>query len=79
MEARRGCGFAGLEAAGVVWGRGEVVSRRCPRSVVSGESLSWLELFGARRWAGELSARDAEAMAVLEREMERVQHELERE
>jgi len=41
--------------------------------------MAWLEMFAAwqvtRAGAGEMSARDADAMAVLEREWEKVSNE----
>ena len=55
----------------VVWGRRGVVLETCPRSYITGESLAWVEEYGARRRFGkidvaELSAREADAFAILE-------------
>lgn len=57
------------------------MSERCPRSEISAESEAWLELWAVwrhTRSAGEMSARDAEALALLNAEMEKEAHELER-
>ena len=82
LEKRRRCAWQGWAPADgrIVWGHGDVVSGQCPRSVIRGESVAWIEMYsvwrmmGAREW-GELSVRDAEAMAVLADELERVRHE----
>lgn len=78
LEARRGCGWLdGERGARIVWGDGEVVSRECPTSAITGASVAWLELYGAFRVLGgaamgEWTARDAEAMALLREEWEKV-------
>jgi hypothetical protein len=55
-----------------VWARGAVVSARCPKSIITAESLLFLEQF---RWWKELGgnvssieAKNAEALVLLERE-----------
>jgi len=60
----------------VVWARAGIASSECPRSAITASSLAWLEMFAAWRvtralTAGELSARDVDALAVLEREWEK--------
>lgn len=65
----------------MVWARKGVLSERCPRSEISAESEAWLEWWAVwrhTRSGGELSARDAEALALLNAEMEKETHELER-
>ena len=57
----------------VVWARKHVTTSTCPKSLVTPESLAWLEEFVAWRKLGkmraeELSARDAEAFLILESE-----------
>jgi hypothetical protein len=48
--------------------------------VITGESVAWIEMFSTWRMLGgrglsDWLARDAEAMAVLEHELEKVRHE----
>jgi hypothetical protein len=73
---KRRCGWlpAALETPEkVVWARKRASTDRCPTSVVSAQSLSWIEQFyvwrrlGAK-YPGELSARDVEAFLILEGE-----------
>ena len=56
----------------MVWARREVVSERCPKSIITAKSALFLEQF---RWWKELGgdiwsmeAKNAEALLVLERE-----------
>lgn len=56
----------------MVWARGDVVSARCPKSIITAQSLLFLEQF---RWWKELGgsvwsieAKNAEALVLLERE-----------
>ncbi len=76
MEMKRRCGF--LPAAAetppkAVWTRKRTATDRCPTSVVTAQSLSWIEQFYVWRRLGasypeELSARDVEAFLILEQE-----------
>jgi hypothetical protein len=73
LEEKRRCGFLRDlpdEEGKVSWVSGNIVSPRCPKSVITSESLRWLELFQSRRWhqaAGiRLSAKDVDAMKLLE-------------
>ena len=76
MEARRRCGFIEEERRGakkLVWARGRVGAEECPKSLVSAQSLEWIERFLTWKFAGareilELKARDADAFLILERE-----------
>jgi hypothetical protein len=73
LEVRRRCGFlqeAGRGAPRVVWARGGAVSEECPTSLVTPVSIEFVESYFAWKtvWRGELSAREAEAFVVLERE-----------
>ena len=72
---------AALETAGkVVWARRNVSTDRCPTSLISAQSLTWIEQFWVWRtlgpnYPGELSAREIEAFLILEREaQEEVRH-----
>lgn len=63
-----------------MWALGDVVASRCPKSEISADSMAWLELFATWRAAGkgtwsEMSARDADALAILELELEKLRHE----
>lgn len=76
LEARRRCRWLKPkedESGPPVWGRREVVLWTCPNSFVTGESQSLVEEFLLRRRLGninltELTARQVEAFAMLERE-----------
>lgn len=62
-----------------MWARSGAATSECPRSSVSAESAAWLELFAAWRTtglieAGELSARDVDALGILNREWEKARH-----
>jgi|SRR5579862_3455918 len=76
LEERRRCGFLEDARRGpkkLVWARGRVGAEECPKSLVTAQSLEWVEKFltwkfeGAPR-IGELTARDADAFLILERE-----------
>ncbi|MBS1857118.1 MAG: hypothetical protein JST11_17235 [Acidobacteria bacterium] len=59
-----------------MWARRDVVAGACPKSYVTAESVGLVEAFLVRRQLGgagveELSARQAEAFMVLERELEK--------
>jgi len=69
----RNCAWsAEPEGRAVVWAPGEVVSERCPKSIITAKSVLFLEQF---RWWKELGgdiwsmeAKNAEALLLLERE-----------
>ena len=73
---KRRCGFLpdALETpAKVVWARRRVSTDRCPTSVVSAQSLAWIEQFYVWKrlgtnYPGELPAREIEAFLILEQE-----------
>ncbi len=75
---RRRCGWlprAMATAPRVIWARGRVSTVVCPKSLISGASLAWLEAFYAWKRLGgpaaeEMSARQAQAFLLLERELE---------
>ena len=63
-----------MEAEGppVVWARGTVISARCPKSIITAQSVFFLEQF---RWWKELGgdvwsmeAKNAEALLLLQQE-----------
>jgi len=64
----------------VVWARMRVSTDTCPTSLISAQSLTWIEQFWVWRrlgpsYPGELSAREIEAFLILEKEaQEEVSH-----
>lgn len=73
LEARRRCGFLPEGERGaprVVWARNGAAAEECPTSLVTPASIEFVERFFAWKTVGltELTAREAEAFAVLERE-----------
>ena len=57
----------------MVWARKRVSTDQCPTSVVSAQSLTWIEQFYVWKklgtnYPGELSAREVEAFLILEQE-----------
>jgi hypothetical protein len=76
LEKKRRCGWAETTsetAPAVVWARGGVAAKVCPKSYISGESLAWLEGFEAWKRLGHgdpwtLPARQVHAMMLLEQE-----------
>jgi hypothetical protein len=79
LERSRRCGFLAEEARPaprIVWGRGPVCAEECPKSFVTGESLSMLEEFFVRQALGaalpvSAPARVVDAFLILREEMER--------
>ena len=76
LELKRRCGWipSALESpAKVVWARRRVSTDSCPTSMVTAQSLAWIEQFYVWRklgpkYPGELSAREVEACLILEKE-----------
>ncbi len=80
LEERRRCGFLPESRRGerrIVWARGRASTDECPKSAVSAQSLEWIERFLTWKFSakfaggGELwdwTARDADAVLILERE-----------
>jgi len=57
----------------LVWARGAAAAEECPKSLSTPQSLEWVERFFAWKFAGdtrleEMSARQADAFLMLERE-----------
>jgi len=57
----------------VVWARGRAATEECPRSLVTPESIGWVEWFFASKSLGgselaALPAKEADAMLTLEKE-----------
>jgi len=85
LETKRRCGFlpeAKRGALRVVWGRGQIQTEECPKSLVTGESLASIEEFFVRRRLGmqdslELDARKVDAFLILRDEMEREERDVE--
>ena len=79
LDVKRRCGFlpdGKRPAPRVVWGRKQVQAEECPKSLVSGESLAFVEEFFVRRRLGiayeaNLPARTVDAFLILRDEMER--------
>ena len=79
LEKKRRCGFLTEGERGeprLVWARKRAQAEECPKSLVTGESLSLVEEFFARRQLGvtntlEMAARKADAFVILRGEMER--------
>jgi hypothetical protein len=79
LDVSRRCGFIPLERRGparVVWGRKQIQSEECPKSLVTGTSLALLEEFLVRRRLGiqeslETEARKIDAFLILREQMER--------
>jgi hypothetical protein len=82
LEAKRRCGFlpiAERAQPAVVWGRGDVQAQECPTSLITAESLGWIEEFLVRRRLGigeslETEARKVDAFLILRDRMEREEH-----
>jgi hypothetical protein len=76
LEIRRRCGWLPVERRGprkLVWARGRTASEECPKSLITPQSLEWVERFFAWKFAGEtlldeMDARQADAFLMLERE-----------
>ena len=79
MEAKRRCGFIAPELRGpkkVVWGHGGTATDECPKSLISPESLEFVEKFLVWKFSGgggfgEITAREADAFMMLEEEWRR--------
>ncbi len=78
LEAKRRCGFipaASLGKPTIVWGRRQVKTEACPRSLITGESMGLLEEFLVRRRLGipdslDMEARKVDAFLILREQME---------
>jgi hypothetical protein len=76
LEAKRRCGFLPPERRGprrLVWARGRAATEECPKSLITPESLEFLEKYWVwKMWGGgrpgELTAREADAFLTLEKE-----------
>ncbi len=56
-----------------VWARGRLITKQCPKSMISADSLRFLEVFQVWKQLGggcvlEMDARSAEAILILEKE-----------
>jgi hypothetical protein len=79
LETKRRCGFLPEDQRGeqrIVWGRKQTQADECPKSLVTGESLAFVEEFFVRRRLGmqdslETDARKVDAFLILRDQMER--------
>ena len=79
LETKRRCGFLPEDQRGqplTVWGRKQTQSEECPKSLVTGESLAFVEEFFVRRRLGmqdspEMEARKVDAFLILRDQMDR--------
>ena len=60
-----------------MWARGKVSTTECPKSLMTPQSIEWVERFSAWKITGqptdkELSAKDLDALWVLERQWKEV-------
>lgn len=77
LETKRRCGWLprALETPPhVVWARSSVATVVCPKSLVTAQSLAWVEEYLVRRKLGQtgiegLGAREVEAFLILEHEL----------
>lgn len=80
LEEKRRCGWKGAWGEGeIVWARRGAASAACPKTAITADSVAWLELWGTWRQCGKgvegwMSAKDLDAMALLESEWERTKH-----
>lgn len=57
----------------MVWIRGQTATEECPKSLMTPQSLEWLEKFFVWKFSGgrnllQMPARDADALLILEQE-----------
>jgi hypothetical protein len=79
LEKKRRCGFIApreREERHVVWGRKQVFTEECPKSLVNGATLALLEEFLVNRRMGigitlATDARKVDAFLILKEQMER--------
>lgn len=79
LENKRGCGFRTPpveESRRVVWARGPVAVTKCPKSLITPDSMELLERYSIWKLSGggdyrKLNARHAEAFLLLEGEWRR--------
>jgi len=77
LESRRRCGYIPQTSRGperIVWMRGSARVTECPKSLISPDSIAWLESYQARRTFGfgdimHLPARAVDAFSILEIEL----------
>jgi len=82
LELKRRCGWlpAALEGpVQIVWARNQVATDVCPKSLITAESLGWIEEFLVRKrlrldLRSNLSARQAEAFLILEEQLALEEH-----
>jgi hypothetical protein len=78
LEVTRRCGWAppGQQAARhVVWARGRISTDECPKSLITAESLGWVEEFLVWKRLRlalpfDINVRQAEAFLILEEQLD---------
>ena len=78
LEIKRRCGWVPAvrqTAPHVVWARGAIATDECPTSLITGQSIGWVEEFIVWRRLRpslpcDLNARQAEAFLILEEQLE---------
>ncbi len=79
LEKKRRCGYLASDQRGdvrIVWGHHGAQAEECPKSFITGESLTFIEEFLVGRRLGmqntlRMAARKADAFVILHDEMER--------
>lgn len=82
LEFKRRCGWvpkALVTPAHIVWSRRQVASDICPTSLITAQSMGWMEEFFVWKrlrlsFPPELSARQAEAFLILEEQLSLEEH-----
>jgi len=77
MDIKRRCHWAAVPADGpdrIVWARGPVATNACPKSLITADSIGWIEQFLAWKRLGmtldlSTSARQVEAFLILEEQI----------
>jgi hypothetical protein len=77
LEEKRNCGWLAERPDArerVVWARKGVATKTCPKSLITAQSVTWLEEYLVRRKLGQkgidgLDARAVEAFLILEHEV----------
>jgi hypothetical protein len=74
LQKKRNCAWSEVQpppSQRAVWARGDVLTTQCPKSIITAESLSFLDEFQAWKQLGSwdpsrLNAKSADALMILE-------------